>query len=79
MSRNRAYRRDARKRAIARKKQVSHDVYGIDWFKTDGAYSKGHIGCGCRMCKFTKFHDIPLLYEARDREYVKQYLDEMNL
>ena len=35
MSRGRAYRRDMRNRAIARKKQLSHDVYGLDWFRVD--------------------------------------------
>ena len=79
MPRSRAYRRDMRNRAIACKKRLSHDVYGLDWFRVDGAYSKGHIGCGCRLCKFTKFYGIPLPYEVRDREYVKQYLEEMNL
>lgn len=79
MSRGRAYRRDMRDRAIVRKKMVSHGVYGIDWFRVDGAYSKGHTGCGYRMCKYAKFHGITLLYEVRGREYVKQYLEEMKL
>ncbi len=76
MERTRAYRRDVRNRAIRRKKRVSNDVYGIDWFKFDGAYSKGHIGCGCNLCKYGKSCGTPLLYEVKDRIYVRQCLDE---
>ncbi len=79
MSRSRAYTREMRHKAISRKKYLSQHAFGLDWFRVDGAYSKGHIGCGCKMCKYTKYYNIPLLYEMKDREYVKQYLDEMNL
>lgn len=51
MSRTRAYRRNVRNKAIARKKRiVSH--YGFDWYPHDGQYSKGKIHCSCKMCAF---------------------------
>ncbi len=78
MERTRAYRREVRNKAIARKKRVSHAFCGGEWFKTDGMYSKGHIGCGCRLCKYTKHYDIPLFYEVRDREYVRLCLKEQD-
>ena len=55
MKRNRAWRRYQRRRAIRRKKGVSGRIYGMDWFQgLDGKYSKGHIGCGCGLCKLGK-------------------------
>lgn len=50
-SNGRAYRRYQRRRAILRKKGVSRRLYGMDWFSVDGKYNKGHIGCGCGLCK----------------------------
>lgn len=78
MARTRAYRRYVRNKAILRKKSLSIHAFGFDWFLVDGAYSKGHIGCCCKMCKYTKHYNIPLLYEVKDREYVKQYIAEVN-
>jgi len=50
--RGRAYRRHQRARSIHRKKKLSYRVYGMDWFRgVDGKYSKGHVGCGCWLCK----------------------------
>ena len=49
-TRDRAYRRYRRYLAIVHKKGVSRRIYGIDWFRVNGKYSKGHIGCGCWMC-----------------------------
>ena len=56
--RGRAYRRYQRVRSIHRKKRLSGHIYGMDWFQgTDGKYSKGHMGCGCWLCKLGKrFH-----------------------
>ena len=76
MERTRAYRREVRNKAIARKKRVSKAVYHVNWFKKDGQYSKGHIGCGCPLCKYNRHYGIPLFYEVKDREYVKQCLEE---
>ena len=66
MERTRAYRRYQRQRAIRRKKGVSRRIYGIDWFQgVDGKYSKGHIGCGCGLCKPEKRFRRPSWEEAR--------------
>ncbi len=71
MERTRAYRRDVRNRAIRRKKRRSRAYYGLDWFKVGGAYSKGHIGCGCGLCKYEKHRKVPRLYEVSEREYIR--------
>ena len=63
--RNRAYRLYQRKRAILRKKGVSRRVYGTDWFLVDGKYSKGHIGCGCGLCKPDKRFQRPSWEDAK--------------
>ena len=73
MERTRAYRREARNKAVARKKRVVGDIYNGYWFKYDGMYSKGHIGCGCSLCKDKL---SPLYYERKDKEYVLQCLKE---
>ena len=49
--RGRAYRRNQRNRAIQRKKRIVKAVYNGYYFKHDGQYSKGHIGCECGLCK----------------------------
>lgn len=70
MERTRAYRRYVRNRAIRRKKRRSLAYYGLDWFKYDGAYSKGHIGCGCGLCKYEKHRGVSLKYEVMDKFYL---------
>ena len=50
-TRGRAYRRYRRHLAIVHKKDLSRRLIGEDWFQVDGKYSKGHIGCGCGLCK----------------------------
>ena len=59
--RGRAYRRDHRNRAIRRKKRIVDAVYNGDYFKHDGQYSKGHIGCGCGLCRPGKRFGEPSL------------------
>ncbi len=76
MKRTRAYRRDIRNRKIARKKRISEKYFGIKWFKFDGAYSKGHIGCSCWLCKREKHYNIPHVYELKDMDHVEQSLDD---
>ncbi len=76
MRRTRAYRRDERNRAIARKKRICMEAFGSPWFKFDGAYSKGHIGCNCWMCKPQKHCYIPTVFELRDADHVSQCLDD---
>ena len=56
--RDRAYLRKVRKKAIHRKKNICHDVYGFDWYKNDGMYSKGKIHCSCPLCKYSKVYDL---------------------
>ena len=63
--RGRAYRRFQRNRAIRRKKGVANRIYEIGWFQIDGKYSKGHIGCGCWMCKPGKRFHAPSWQDAR--------------
>ena len=66
MERNRAYRRFQRRRTIRRKKGVSRRVYGMDWFQgVDRKYSKGHIGCGCGLCKPDRQFRCPSWHDAK--------------
>lgn len=37
----------------------------MDWFTADGKYSKGHIGCGCSLCKPDKRFCRPSWEDAR--------------
>lgn len=75
MERTRAYRREVRNKAIKRKKRVVDDIYAGYFFRCDGMYSKGHIGCGCGLCK-NKWD--PLFYEKKDKEYVRLCFKEIN-
>lgn len=38
--RNRSYLRNVRYKSIQRKKRISKSVYGFDWYKHNGQYSK---------------------------------------
>ena len=77
MERTRAYRRYQRRRTIRRKKGVSGRIYGMDWFQgVDGKYSKGHIGCGCWLCKPDKRFRRPSWSDARkSAEYFRDMAD----
>lgn len=75
-TRGRAYRRYRRYLAIVHKKGVSRRIYGIDWFRVDGKYSKGHIGCGCWMCKPGKRFRRPSWEDGRKAaEYLRDISD----
>lgn len=63
--RSRAYRRYVRYKTIQRKKHISNAVYGGDWYKCDGQYSKGKIHCGCGLCKFGKRYGLPTIRDIR--------------
>ena len=43
------YWRYVRNKTILRKKRISKDVYGLDWYHHDGQYSKGKIHCRCGL------------------------------
>ena len=76
--RTRAYRRYQRRRAIRRKKETSRCVYGMDWFRgVDGKYSKGHIGCGCGLCKPVKRFRVPSWEDARKTEAFRREIREV--
>lgn len=83
--RGRAYRRKQRNRAIQRKKRIVDAVYCGYWFKYDGQYSKGHIGCGCGLCKLGKRFGEPSVADWRKsvpylrdiREYLEGSSGEM--
>lgn len=62
-----AYRRYVRYKVIKRKKRISNAVYGLDWYKHDGQYSKGKIHCGCGLCKFEKKFGLPTIRDMRER------------
>ena len=85
MYRTRAYRRDARNKAIARKKRICREIYGTriggkektgSWYKHAGQYSKGKIHCSCRMCTFSKYYDLPRLSDYQEKEYVREALED---
>lgn len=69
--RNRAYFRNMRRKSIQRKKRISNSVYGFDWYKHDGQYSKGKIHCGCGLCKFGKKYGLPTIKCMRERSEEK--------
>jgi len=77
MERTRAYRRFQRRRNIRRKKALSHRIYGMDWFQgVDGKYSKGHIGCGCGLCKMTRrFRRPSWADERKTMKYLRDIVD----
>ena len=77
MERTRDYRRFQRRRNIRRKKALSHRIYGMDWFQgVDGKYSKGHIGCGCGLCKMTRrFRRPSWADERKTRKYLRDIAD----
>ena len=76
MKKGRAYRRYRRYLAIVHKKGVSRRIYEMDWFRTDGKYSKGHIGCGCWMCKPGKrFHRPSWEDERKTAECMRDISD----
>lgn len=72
--RGRAYRRDIRKRQIARKKGICKRAYGFEWYLIDGLYDKGKIDCSCGLCKPSRRWKMPTVYEAR--KLYKMELDE---
>lgn len=74
--RGRANRRYQRNRAIHIKKGVSQRIYGMNWFPVDGKFSKGHIGCGCWMCKPGKRFHEPSWEDARKSEWCRKAIEE---
>lgn len=74
--RDRAYYRQMRHRAISRKKAISRHVYGMDWYKKDGQYSKGKIHCGCGICKYDKKYGIPTVQTEREMSYFKLCMED---
>ena len=77
MEKTREYRRYLRRRAIRKKKGVSQRVYGMDWYQgTDGKYSKGHIGCGCGLCKPGKRFRRPSWEDERKTAECRRDIEE---
>lgn len=75
-SRGLAYRREIRNRKIRCKKNFVKKAYGFDWYKHDGQYSKGKIHCSCRMCTYSKYHDLPRIIDEKDKDVVKFALED---
>lgn len=71
-----AYRRYIRTKTIRRKKCICNAVYGSDWYKHDGQYSKGKIHCGCGLCKFGKKYGLPTVRDMREESREKLLLDD---
>ena len=59
------YKRHHRERVIARKKKIAAEVYGNDYYKEDGYYSKGKIHCSCWMCSSKTKANGPKISEIR--------------
>lgn len=74
--RGREYRRYVRNKTILRKKCISNLVYGLDWYKHDGQYSKGKIHCGCGLCKFGKKYKLPTIRDIRENSREQILLDD---
>lgn len=75
--RDKAYYRYMRHKAICRKKYISRVVYGFDWYKVDGAYSKGKIHCGCGLCKFGKKFGLPTFKDRKALETARLALKDL--
>ena len=60
------YRRYVRSKTILRKKCISNSVYGLDWYKHNGQYSKGKIHCDYGLCKFGKGYGLPTIRDMRE-------------
>mgnify|MGYP007003829757 FL=1 len=73
------YRRYVRSKAILRKKRISNSVYGLDWYKHDGQYSKGKIHCGCGLCKFGKRYGLLTIREMREKTRERILLDDYKM
>ena len=77
MERTKVFRRFQRRRTIKRKKRVSWQIYGMDWFQgVEGKYSKGHIGCGCRLCKPDRRFRKASPADARKSKVYATYITE---
>ena len=74
--RTRAYRRFQRNRAIRVKKGVSRRIYNMDWFSVDGKYSKGHIGCGCWLCKPGKRFHEPSWEDSKKTAWCRRAIED---
>lgn len=73
------YRRYVRNKTILRKKRISNSVYGLDWYKHDGQYSKGKVHCGCGMCKFGKRYRLPMIRDLRENSRERILLDDYKI
>ena len=74
-----AYRRYVRNKVIQRKKRISRAIYGLDWYKCDGKYSKGKIHCGCELCKFGRKYGLPTVQDMRELSREKILLKDYEL
>ena len=65
MSRNRAYTRKMRAKAIKRKKRIVSNWHWFDrgYYPHDGMYSKGKIHCSCPLCKDKAYYGKHILTE----------------
>ena len=66
MSRNRAYTRKMRAKAIKRKKRIVSNWHwwgDYPYYPHDGMYSKGKIHCSCPLCKDKAYYGKHILTE----------------
>ncbi len=54
-------------------------MYGLDWYRHDGKYSKGKIHCGCGLCKFGKKYNLPTIRCMREQSREKILRDDYRL
>ncbi|MCR2051210.1 hypothetical protein NSB25_28800 [Acetatifactor muris] len=73
------YRRYVRDKTILRKKRISKAVYGLDWYKHDGQYSKGKIHCSCGLCKYGKKYGLPTIRDMRETSREKILLSDYRM
>lgn len=77
MQRGIAYRRSVRNKHIRRKRKLALSVIGTEWYKHLGQYSKGKIHCSCRMCTYSKYHNLPTFKDYKEKEIVKSHLYDL--
>lgn len=83
-NRTRAYYRHQRKRAIARKMYIFHDIQGNELAEfhngtvypfVPGKFAKGKVHCSCKMCKYDKVYHIEKEKVKAQEKWLKQEVE----
>lgn len=50
----------------------------MEWYKHDGQYNKGKIHCSCKMCKFSRYFNLPTIKDIKEKEIFEYSINEYN-